>query len=164
MGKKIFCGTFAKDVRNAGISQSTNERYPHPQFHAGGRHRLCGLALAIAESYREYCQQSLQNYVDAKKRNPRANADYEIAGDGKIFRQVQITDTAEPPLSPVRQNKPFIIMSGAVVGLFLGGAVFLFRLAWSYFRQRTSLPRDEREKPDHFWRWFAVAVFAMIAI
>ena len=170
-GKKYFAGRSLKTSETLeylkvqmNATPIRNSKLVAVTVYADSPSEAAELANAIAESYRDYCQQSLQNYVDAKKRNPRANADYEIAGDGKIFRQVQITDTAEPPLSPVRPNKPFIIMSGAVVGLFLGGAVFLFRLAWSYFRQRTSLPRDEREKPDHFWRWFAVAVFAMIAI
>ena len=172
-GKKYYGGQKLKETETLGILQSRLSVTPikNTQLLAitcydNAPAEAPEIANAVAESYKSYCQQKLQDYVDAEKQNhaAKSNQDYNIMGDGKIFRQIQITDIAEPPDHPVRPNKVLIVASGIVIGLFLAGAAFVFRMVWYYFRKKTRLPDDEKKKPDRFWRWFAVAVLAIIAI
>ena len=68
---------------------------------------------------------------------------------------------------PVHRNLvwgilPFLIIG---VGLFVIPGIIILIIIWRAGRKR---PKNSGppiiQKPDHFWRWFAVAVFAMIAI
>ena len=129
------------------------------------------LANAVAESYSCYCQQSLSNYVAAiaKRGTPKANPAYDIVGDGATFRKIQITDLAQPGHRPVRPNKTLIVVSGMVVGLLLGGAFFIGRLAWAFLRylissRQTTASAGPAQRPDRFWRWFAGIVLALILL
>ena len=124
------------------------------------------LANAIAEGYQAYCQNSLQNYVELKKAHPNSTAspDYVINDDNRIFRQIYKVDLARPPQAPVRPNKTLIVVMGAAIGFLLAGVAFVGRLIRLYFKQKARPPVDLKEKPDRFWRWFAVAVFAFISI
>jgi serine/threonine protein kinase len=88
----------------------------------------------------------------------------------------RIIGIAEVPARPVRPNAMLNLAIGVVgggfFGLVAGGLTALFLV------RRKSLPSNDRRgdeartekseignrKPDRFWRWFAVAVFAMIAI
>jgi competence protein ComGC len=117
------------------------------------------LANAVAESFRDYNEGLVRASTDSS--TPVAKP--ALINQAKLY-QIQITDRAEPQHRPVRPNKTLIIVSGVAAGLFLGGAAFVIRLAWIYFRQRAGRSRDNQKKPDHFWRWFAVAVFAFISI
>ena len=120
------------------------------------------LANTVADSYRDYNAGLVSDYLKAAK----------SASPGKLFPQsklyqVQITDNAITPLRPVRPNKTLIVITGIILGLFLGLVIFGLRLLWAVFRRFTApirLADGEKAKPDRFWRWFAVAVFALIAI
>ena len=129
------------------------------------------IANAVAESYSCYCQQSLSNYVAAiaKRGTPKADPAYDIVGDDATFRKIQITDLAQPGYRPVRSNKTLIVVSGMVVGLLLGGAFFIGRLAWALLRYLISSRQpaasvSPAQRPDRFWRWFAGIVLALILL
>jgi serine/threonine protein kinase len=117
------------------------------------------LANAVAESFRDYNEGLVRASTDSS--TPVAKP--ALINQAKLY-QIQITDRAEPQHRPVRPNKTLIIVSGVAAGLFLGGAAFVIRLAWVYFRQRAGRSRDDQKKPDRFWRWFAVTVLAIITI
>ena len=120
------------------------------------------LANAVAEAYRHYSNDLIARHAespDQKSANPA------VALVGTTLYQVSIIDTAQPPLRPARPNKPLIVVTGIMVGLFLGVVAFGLQLIWACFRGRTlRSAAGEKSKPDHFWRWFAVAVFAFISI
>jgi serine/threonine protein kinase len=117
------------------------------------------LANAVAESFRDYNADLVRASVGSSTPDGRP-----ALISKTLLYQIQITDRAEPPPHPVRSNKTLIIVSGIVGGMFLGGAAFVFRLVWVYFRKRARGSSDDQKKPDRFWRWFAVTVLAMISI
>jgi serine/threonine protein kinase len=86
-----------------------------------------------------------------------------IAEDYCALHGGKIIDRAILPLKPIRPNVLLNIFIGALLGLgfgvFTGIAVGLF----SFWRMHKASP-PTIQKPDRFWRWFAVAVFAMISI
>ncbi len=116
------------------------------------------IANAVAESYRDYSRDLVRNYTESpdQKLNARSTS------PKPLLYQIQITDTAQPPLHPARPNKTLIVAIGIIAGLFFGAAVFALKLVVAYFRQKSVAPKTG--KPDHFWRWFAVAVLALISI
>jgi type II secretory pathway pseudopilin PulG len=50
----------------------------------------------------------------------------------------------------------------AVICILLN--IIIARLVWRVVNKSVATPAPPVQKPDRFWRWFAVAVFAMIAI
>jgi len=120
------------------------------------------LANAVADSFRDYNAGLVGDYLKAAK----SASPEKLFVQSKLY-QVQITDKATTPLRPVRPNKTLIVITGIILGLFLGVVIFGLRLLRTFFRRSTApirLADGEKAKPDRFWRWFAVTVFAMIAI
>jgi serine/threonine protein kinase/Tfp pilus assembly protein PilF len=75
----------------------------------------------------------------------------------------EIIDRAIPPWRPIRPNVPLNIFIGALAGLALGIFTGLAVGLTSFWGMRKASPSPV-QKPDRFWRWFAVVVLALIAI
>ena len=75
----------------------------------------------------------------------------------------KIIDRAILPLKPIRPNFLLNIFIGVLLGLGFGVFTGIVVGLFSFWRMRKASP-PLIQKSDHFWRWFAVAVFAMIAI
>jgi len=75
-----------------------------------------------------------------------------------------ITQLATPALHPARPNVPLNLCLGAIAGIILGLVAGVITLVVSIICRRVRAADNRQEKPDRFWRWFAVAVFALISI
>jgi serine/threonine protein kinase/tetratricopeptide (TPR) repeat protein len=75
----------------------------------------------------------------------------------------EIIDRAIPPWRPFRPNVPLNLFMGVLAGLALGIFTGLAVGLTSFWRMRKASPPPV-QKPDRFWRWFAVVVLALIAI
>jgi serine/threonine protein kinase/Tfp pilus assembly protein PilF len=75
----------------------------------------------------------------------------------------EIIDPAIVPLRPARPNRPLNIFIGVLVGLALGVFTGIAVGLFSLWRRRQASPPTV-QKPDRFWRWFAVGVLALISI
>ena len=91
------------------------------------------VANAVAESFQDYNAQVVLASVGSST----------TAGQPALFRntqlyQVQIVDSAVPPLYPVKPNKLLIIFCGTLLGFFLATTVLAFRLFWAFYRRKLS--------------------------
>jgi serine/threonine protein kinase len=59
---------------------------------------------------------------------------------------------------------PFLLLIPIVFGVVALADFFIIRRVWRAVNKPVAAPMPPVQKPDRFWRWFAVAVFAMIAI
>ena len=80
----------------------------------------------------------------------------------------EITQLAQPRTDPIRPN-PYLnifigLGLGAMLGLFFGVVVGFFSYWRAVKRSKGNFAPPPLQKPDHFWRWFAVVVLAMISI
>jgi serine/threonine protein kinase/tetratricopeptide (TPR) repeat protein len=75
----------------------------------------------------------------------------------------EMIDRALPPWRPCRPDVPLNISIGVLAGLALGTLTGLITGLVSFWRRR-KLPPPPVQKPDHFWRWFAVTVLVLISI
>ncbi len=77
----------------------------------------------------------------------------------------EIIDPATVPLRPVKPNRPlniFIgVVAGGIIGILTGGVVGLFMFWRGHASQRAVSP-PPIQKPNHFWRRFAVTVLALV--
>ena len=123
------------------------------------------LANAVAEAYQGYNNDLIRNQTGLPKE--QASSKINLGGEPSLY-EVSIIDTAQPPLRPIRPNKPLLVVAGIILGGFLSVLTFGLSLIWIFFRRRATaqnLPSGgEKPKPDHFWRWFAVVVLALISI
>ena len=79
----------------------------------------------------------------------------------------EIIDRATVPMQPIRPNRPLNLFIGVVmgsgIGIFTGVAVGLV----AFLRRRAALRATSPptiQKPDHFWRRFAVVMACVISI
>ena len=80
----------------------------------------------------------------------------------KLVRSDKIVfNTPNPMLKAVAYNLLFFAGIGMVILLLLGIIIYVVSRA---VKRPVGAPVPPVQKPDRFWRWFAVAVFAMIAI
>jgi serine/threonine protein kinase/Flp pilus assembly protein TadD/photosystem II stability/assembly factor-like uncharacterized protein len=123
------------------------------------------LANAVAEAYQSYNNNLIRNLSGSPEQQSANKLNQ--SGEPELY-QVSIVDTAQPPLRPIRPNKPLIVVIGIILGGFLSVLTFGLRLIWPHFRRRATTHNQpsggEKPKPDHFWRWFAVTVLALISI
>ena len=75
----------------------------------------------------------------------------------------QMVDRAIQPSRPAKPNIPLNIFIGAITGIALGILTGVVVGLFSFWRMRKASP-PPAQKPDHFWRWFAVTVLALISI
>jgi len=75
----------------------------------------------------------------------------------------QMVDRAIQPSRPTKPNIPLNIFIGAITGIALGILTCVVVGLFSFWRMRKASPPPV-QKPDHFWRWFAVTVLALISI
>ena len=171
-GKKYFNGRILNSAETLKILESCLDLRPIRNTslisitcYGQSATECASLANAIAESFRDYNADLVRADVNSSKPVGKPA----MSSDDGLYR-IQIIDRAETPRRPVKPNKPLIIVCGAMVGIFLGLTVFVLRLIWHFFRLKSFEKAavrpvsDEKQKPDHFWRWFAVVVLAMIAI
>ena len=80
----------------------------------------------------------------------------------KLERSDKIVfNTPNPMLKAVAVNLLFFVGFGMVILLLLGIIIYVVSRV---INRSVGTPAPPVQKPDRFWRWFAVAVFAMIAI
>ena len=80
----------------------------------------------------------------------------------KLVRSDKIVfNTPNPMLKAAAYNLLFFAGIGMVILLLLGIIIYVVTLV---MKRPVGAPVPPVQKPDRFWRWFAVAVFAMIAI
>jgi type II secretory pathway pseudopilin PulG len=80
----------------------------------------------------------------------------------KLVRSDKIVvNTPNPMLTVVAYNLLFLGGFGMVILLLLGIIIYVVSRV---IKRPVGVPVPPVQKPDRFWRWFAVAVFAMIAI
>ena len=80
----------------------------------------------------------------------------------KLERSDKIVfNTPNPMFNAVAVNLLFFVGFGMVILLLLGIIIYVVSRV---INKSVGTPAPPVQKPDRFWRWFAVAVFAMIAI
>ena len=97
--------------------------------------------------------------------------------------RVEVLDQAVAPVRPARPNRPLNIFFAAVAGVVIGVTTGIIVGLLSFWRARATAQRETgpnppapigtptlmaaapgAQRPDRFWRWFAVVVLALITV